>query len=99
MPTRREVRKRLIQLINEIAKIPIEQLTDTATVDDELQMESVAFVELLVAIEEDFQIELDPLQVVELNEFAAIVNYVYESVVRVAADPRAEAPYEPGMEG
>lgn len=74
---REEVRQRLVTLLSEIAKIPLEQITETATVDEELQMQSVAFVELQVAIEEEYNIQIDPIQVVELNEFGAIVDYVY----------------------
>ena len=70
------VRRRLITLINQIAGIPEEEVVDGATIDGELQMQSVAFVELQVAIEEEYDIQLDPVRVVELNEFGAIVDYV-----------------------
>jgi len=41
-------------------------------------MQSIAFVELQVAIEDEYQIQIDPIRVVELNEFGAIVDYVYQ---------------------
>jgi acyl carrier protein len=71
-------------LLNEIAAIPSDRITDKATVDGELQMQSVAFVELQVAIEDEYQIQIDPIRVVELNEFGAIVDYVHECVVSQA---------------
>jgi len=78
-PERRQaVRARLASLINEIANIPLDDITDSATVDSELQMESVTFVELYVAIEDEYEVEIDPVQLVELNRFDAIVDYVYE---------------------
>ena len=64
----------MVDLIHEIAGVPVERITDQATVDDELQMQSVAFVELQVAIEDTYEIQIDPIQVVELNEFGAIAN-------------------------
>ena len=76
-PTRDQVRGRLVSLLNEIAGIPVEQITDGATVEEDLQMQSVAFVELQVAMEEEFDILIDPLRVVELNEFSALVDYLY----------------------
>ena len=76
-----DVRERLTNLISEITKIPKDFIRDTATVDDDLQMESVAFVELQVAIEDEYQIQIDPIRVVELNEFGAIVDYVHSCVV------------------
>jgi len=82
-PSREEVRERLASLINEIANIPTERIGDEATVDGELQMNSVAFVELQVAIEEDYDIQIDPVRVVELNQFGAIVDYVHQCVANV----------------
>ena len=77
LPSRADVRERLACLINEVAKVPKDQITDRATVDEELQMQSVAFIELQVAIEDEYNIQIDPIRVVELNEFGAIVDYVY----------------------
>jgi acyl carrier protein len=79
--TRAEVRDRISSLIHEIAAVPRERITDQATVDNELQMQSVAFVELQVAIEDEYEIQIDPIQIVELNEFGAIVDYVYNCAV------------------
>ena len=80
VPTRGQVRERIASLLTEIAKIPRDQITDTATVDEELQMQSVAFVELQVAIEDEYNIQIDPIRVVELNAFGAIADYVYDCI-------------------
>jgi len=80
-PTRAEIRDRLSSLVNEIAAISADKITDEATVDGDLQMQSVAFVELQVAIEDEYQIQIDPIRIVELNEFSAIVGYVHECVI------------------
>jgi acyl carrier protein len=79
--SRDAIRERLTSLICEVANIPRERITETATVDEELQMQSVAFVELQVAIEDEYEIQIDPIRVVELNQFGAIVDYVYECAV------------------
>jgi len=83
--TREAVRRKLMSLLTEIAGIPSDVITDSATVDNELQMKSVAFVELQVAIEDAYEIEIDPIQVLELNRFGAIVDYVFESAAAQAA--------------
>lgn len=82
-----EVRELLVRLLGEIAKIPREKIDDSSTIDGALQMESVAFVELSVAIEDELDIRTDPVAVVELNEFGAIVDYVFDlaSASEVAA--------------
>jgi acyl carrier protein len=82
-PSRNEVKDRLASLLNEIGGVAIERITDDATVDDELQMSSLAFVELQVALEDEYDIQIDPIQVVELNGFAAIVDYVYDRASQV----------------
>lgn len=58
--------------------VPAEQIIRTATIADDLGLESVAFVELQVALEDELGIEIDPIRVVELNELAAIVDYLCE---------------------
>jgi len=79
VPTRREVRERVARLVSEVLKIPQEQISDTATVDNELQMQSISFVELQVAIEEAYDIQIDPIRIVELNAFGAIVDYIHQA--------------------
>lgn len=86
VPTRTQVRERLACLINEIAAIPIDHITEDATVDEELEMQSVAFVELQVAIEEEYGIQIDPIRIVELNRFAAITDYIFECITVAGAD-------------
>lgn len=77
MPTRNEVEGHLRDLLHQIGGIPTERIADAATVDDELQMSSLAFLELQAALEDEYGIQLDPIQVVELGSFAAIVDHVH----------------------
>ena len=79
--TRSEVREQLVRFASEIAGIPAEEITDAATIDRELRLESVAFIELQVALEEHYRIEIDPILIVQLNRVGAIVDYVYGQVV------------------
>lgn len=55
-----------------------ERITREATIADDLGLESVAFVELQVTLEDELGIEIDPIQVVELNELSSIVRYLCE---------------------
>ncbi len=71
------VRDRIVDLLHEIAEIPRDRIVDGATIDGDLTMESIDFMELQVTLEEEFGIEIDPIRVVELNELAAIVDYVH----------------------
>lgn len=83
-PTKEHVRELLVCLLVEIGKIPREAIRDGATVDGDLRMESVTFVEIQVTLEEALDIEVDLIEIVELNEFAAIVDYVHRQTQRSA---------------
>ena len=84
-PSREAVRDRLRILVHEIARVPLETITEDATIDQDMRMESVAFVELQVTLEDDYGIELDAVEVVELNRFGAIVDYVHGLALESAA--------------
>jgi acyl carrier protein len=75
-----DVRRFLTLALQDVAKIAPEVIGDGACLDAELTMESVALVEVQVAIEDAYDIEVDAIHVLELNEFAAIVNYICELV-------------------
>lgn len=77
MPTKEDIRRTLVRLLNEIGQIPAEKVIASATIDEDLRLSSLAFVELQVAIEDEYDIQIDPVQVVELNEFGPIVDYVF----------------------
>ncbi len=70
-----EIRRLLVSTLEELG-IPKEQITESATISDDLALESVAFVELQVALEDELGIEIDPVRVVELDELSAIVRYL-----------------------
>jgi acyl carrier protein len=70
-----EIRRLLVSTLEELG-IPKEQITESATISEDLALESVAFVELQVALEDELGIEIDPVRVVELDELSAIVRYL-----------------------
>ncbi|GIW41906.1 MAG: hypothetical protein KatS3mg076_2483 [Candidatus Binatia bacterium] len=75
---RSEVKARVLELLREIAKIDPDSLTEDSSLDEDIRLESVAFVELQVALEDEYQIEIDPIQVVELNRLGSIIDYIHE---------------------
>ena len=80
-PSRSAVRTLLVRLLHEIGSIPLDKIHDQSTVDGELSMESVVFIEVQVALEDAYQIELDPVRIVELNQFDAIIDYIHDSAM------------------
>lgn len=78
------VAERARALLHEIAKVPLEEITENASFDSTLVLESVQLVELVVALEEEFGAELDPLHMIELNRFGAIVDYIHTRIQETA---------------
>lgn len=73
------------EFLEEIAGISPSNVNDDSTLDGELEMNSVKFVELQVALEDEFDIFIDPVAVVELNRLGSIVDYIAELVAEKAA--------------
>ena len=66
----------MIKLLQEIGGFDASILTDTARFDRELLMKSIDFVELRVAVEDQFNIEVDPLMLIELNRLDRVLSYL-----------------------
>jgi len=71
------VREVVVSRIAEIGGFDRSIINDSACLDRELSVKSIIFVEFQVAIEEDLDIELDPLEMIDLNRLDLIIAYVY----------------------
>ncbi len=74
------VMTKVSELLVEIAGIDGATITEDSTIDGDLEMNSVTFVELQVALEEELEILIDPIAVVELNRLGDIVDYLVSLV-------------------
>jgi acyl carrier protein len=72
-----DVRDLIVRLLAEIAKLPREDLTNDTSLDEDLALESVAFLELQVSLEDELQIQIDPVEVVERNRLLPIAEYIH----------------------
>lgn len=77
----RAVRDLALKYLVEIGGIPLTRITDHARFDQELEMKSIAFVELQVALEDQLDIEIDPLRVLELNRLDKVIDYLHSLVL------------------
>jgi acyl carrier protein len=78
--TLEDVKRTLRVLIAETCGIDSEKIRDETTIDEDLQLPSIAFVELQVAVEEAFDTILDPVEVVELNKFGLIAESIHHKM-------------------
>jgi acyl carrier protein len=79
--TPEEVKVTLKRLISEACGVSTEAIHDETTIDQDLQIPSIVFVELQVAAEETFDVLLDPLELIELNTFGRIANAIHAKIV------------------
>lgn len=78
--TLEEVKTRLRDIVAEVCKIPANAVSDDTTIDEDLQLPSIAFVELQVTVEDEFDMILDPVEVVELNRLGLIAKAIHEKL-------------------
>lgn len=74
--SRSDVADILRRYLEEIASIDPVAISEDSTIDGDLEMNSVTFVELQVALEEELDVLIDPIVVVELNRLGDIVDYL-----------------------
>jgi len=77
LPPRSEVRAFLANLLREVCGIEPALITDSARLDRELAIESVHMVQIQVALEQEYDITLDFLEILRLNGFGPICDYIY----------------------
>lgn len=75
-----EVKATLRRLIGEITDLDPDSITDSSTLDEDIPLPSIQFVELQTAIEDIFDIQLDPVEVVERNTFGAVAALICDKV-------------------
>lgn len=63
-------------MLSEITERPEASLSASSSLESDLQMESIDIVEFQLALEEQFDVALDPMELIELNELDSIVSYV-----------------------
>lgn len=75
-----DVKASVLRYLFEIGGFEKVALRDGAQFDGELLMKSIDFVELQVALEEEWDVEIDPIRVIELNRLDRVVEYLSELV-------------------
>ncbi|GIW42597.1 MAG: hypothetical protein KatS3mg076_3174 [Candidatus Binatia bacterium] len=80
-PSLEDVKATLRRLIEENAGIPASSIRDDSTIDGDLAMDSLSFVSLQVAVEEEYDISCDPEEIERRNRFDAIAQLVHELVL------------------
>lgn len=79
-PSVETVKTMLRQLIVEVSGLDPATIVDSSTLEEDIQLSSIAFVEVQAALEDTFAIQIDPVEVVEQNTFADIAELIVRKI-------------------
>jgi acyl carrier protein len=79
--TEAEILIGLGEIIDEVAGVPADQVTADKTFVDDLDIDSLSMVEIAVAAQDKFGVEIPDDQLKDLKTVQDVVNYVKRSAV------------------
>lgn len=79
--TQQEILAGLSEIIDEIAGVPADEVTPDKTFIDDLDIDSLSMVEIAVAAQDKFGVEIPDDQLKDLKTVQDVINYVERAVV------------------
>jgi acyl carrier protein len=79
--TDQEILEGLGEIIDEVAGVPADQVTPDKTFVDDLDIDSLSMVEIAVAAQDKFGVEIPDDQLKDLKTVQDVINYVRRSSV------------------
>jgi acyl carrier protein len=79
--TEQEILAGLGEIIEEVAGVPADQVTPDKTFIDDLDIDSLSMVEIAVAAQDKFGVEIPDDQLKDLKTVQDVINYVRRAAV------------------
>jgi acyl carrier protein len=79
--TDQEILTGLAEIIDEVAGVPADQVTPDKTFVDDLDIDSLSMVEIAVAAQDKFGVEIPDDQLKDLKTVQDVIDYVKRSTV------------------
>jgi acyl carrier protein len=79
--TQKEILAGLSEIIDEIAGVPADEVTPDKTFVDDLDIDSLSMVEIAVAAQDKFGVEIPDDQLKDLKTVQDVIDYVQRAVV------------------
>ena len=79
--TDQEILEGLGEIIDEVAGVPADQVTPDKTFVDDLDIDSLSMVEIAVAAQDKFGVEIPDDQLKDLKTVQDVINYVRRSAI------------------
>ena len=76
-----EIQTGLAEIVDEVAGVPADQVTPEKTFVDDLDIDSLSMVEIAVAAQDKFGVEIPDDQLKDLKTVQDVINYVRRSEV------------------
>jgi acyl carrier protein len=79
--TDQEILTGLAEIVDEVAGVPADQVTPDKTFVDDLDIDSLSMVEIAVAAQDKFGVEIPDDQLKDLKTVQDVIDYVRKSTV------------------
>jgi acyl carrier protein len=79
--TDQEILTGLAEIVDEVAGVPADQVTPEKTFVDDLDIDSLSMVEIAVAAQDKFGVEIPDEQLKDLKTVQDVIDYVRRSTV------------------
>ena len=79
--TDQEILEGLGEILDEVAGVPADQVTPDKTFVDDLDIDSLSMVEIAVAAQDKFGVEIPDDQLKDLKTVQDVINYVRRSAI------------------
>jgi acyl carrier protein len=79
--TDQEIQTGLAEIVDEVAGVPADQVTPEKTFVDDLDIDSLSMVEIAVAAQDKFGVEIPDDQLKDLKTVQDVIDYVRRSTV------------------
>ena len=79
--TEQEILEGLAEIIDEVAGVPAEEVTPSKTFVDDLDIDSLSMVEIAVAAQDKFGVEIPDDQLKDLKTVQDVIDYVRRAEV------------------
>jgi acyl carrier protein len=76
-----EIQEGLAEIVDEVAGVPADQVTPDKTFVDDLDIDSLSMVEIAVAAQDKFGVEIPDDQLKDLKTVQDVIDYVRRSSV------------------
>jgi acyl carrier protein len=77
--SQQEILAGLAEIIDEIAGVPADEVTPDKTFVDDLDIDSLSMVEIAVAAQDKFGVEIPDDQLKDLKTVQDVINYVHKN--------------------